>query len=249
MRQGKKQTLTLDPKAGACAAGVTLRPTLQIAVMQVKAKSTAAQIGLEPGDRILSINGAKIHSMPQLLEQLSVRIYRPVTLRIERDGKPHTLKAPAAQDAKSWKLGFVPQLDFPRKRPGIIASVRSAAVETWRLNALIFGGFARLFKGRAKAEFTGPIGIVQMARTSFKRGFDFFLRFVAFISISLAFFNLIPFPALDGGRLMFLFLQQTLRLFGGKEEVGVRIEMVANLIGFVLLFGLLIFISFKDILR
>jgi regulator of sigma E protease len=96
---------------------------------------------------------------------------------------------------------------------------------------------------------TGPVGIVQMAQQTVKQGFHYFLTFVAVISIHLAFFNLLPIPALDGGRLMFLFTQQLLRLFGGREELGVRIEMIANLLGFFLLLGLLLFITFKDVMR
>ena len=133
--------------------------------------------------------------------------------------------------------------------PRFFTSARLAGLETWGWNVRIWEGLSKIFSGREKARLTGPVGIVNQTQQAVRLGFNYFLKFVAVISIHLAFFNLLPIPALDGGRLMFLLTQQVIRLFGLKDEIGIRIETVANVISFILLFGLLILITFNDIYR
>lgn len=248
-RDGKAVPLKLPPQKGGCTKGLKVRPTVWILVLQTFPKTVAQKIGLKPGDRIITIDGERISGFHHLLSQLKHRISRPIKITFERKGKLLSATAPMAKAPDKWRLGFQPQLDFPLKRASLAVSLQSAVIQTWRWNVKIYESLVKVFTGREKANFTGPVGIVQMAQQTVKRGANYFLMFVAIISIHLAFFNLLPIPALDGGRLMFLFTQQLLRLFGAKEEVGVRIEMVANLIGFFLLFGLLIFITFKDVAR
>ncbi|TNE49530.1 MAG: RIP metalloprotease RseP [Deltaproteobacteria bacterium] len=259
-RAGKEKTLTLSPdKKGSCGGGLTWQPTGWVMVMRVLPNTTAKKIGLKSGDRLLAIDGQPLvqlegspfGSIAPLHGLLQARTYRSVELLIERDGKRITKTAPMAEINKKGKvnylLGFQPQIDYPRKTVGVAGMMQKALWETWMWNVRIWEGLSRIFSGREKANLTGPVGIVRIAQSSVQQGAKYFLFFLAIISIHLAFFNLLPIPALDGGRLMFLFSQQLIRLFGGKEEWAIRAEMVANLIGFLLLFGLLIFITFKDI--
>lgn len=260
-RAGQEKTLTLTPnKKGTCGgAGMYWQSTGWVMVMRVLPKSTAAKIGLKGGDRLLAIDnqplvrleGSPFGSIAPLHYLLQARTYRSVELLVERNGKRITKTAPMATVDKKGKinylLGFQPQIDYPRKTVGVVGMMQKAGFETWMWNVRIWNGLARIFSGREKANLTGPVGIVRIAQSSVQQGAKYFLFFLAIISIHLAFFNLLPIPALDGGRLMFLFSQQLIRLFGGKEEWAIRAEMVANLIGFLLLFGLLIFITFKDI--
>lgn len=249
LRGGAEKELSLKPGKEACAAAVTLRPTMWVDVLKPTKGSTAVAVGLKTGDRLLAIDGRTLGGFYHLLEELRRRIYKPIKVKILRDGKELSIKVPMAKTIDDWKLGFRPQLDFPRQRSSFPEACQSAVIATWRWNVRIWDSFKKLFTDRSKLNFTGPVGIVQMAQQTVKQGFHYFLTFVAVISIHLAFFNLLPIPALDGGRLMFLFTQQLLRLFGGREELGVRIEMIANLLGFFLLLGLLLFITFKDVMR
>lgn len=260
LRQNKEITLSLAPdKKGVCGDGLQGSPTGWILVMQVQPKSTAAALGLRSGDRLLSMDGqplvqlegspfGSIHPLHQLLQ---ARVHRTVQLELERHGKKMMLTVPMAtldpQGNVNYLLGFQPQIDYSRRTVGLVDVIKEAGMETWLWNVRIWDGLTRIFSGQQKANFTGPVGIVNMAQNSVRQGAKYFLFFMAIISIHLAFFNLLPIPALDGGRLMFLFSQQLIRLFGGKEEWAIRAEMVANLVGFLLLFGLLLFITFKDI--
>lgn len=260
LRQNQKITIRVSADAkGKCGEGFSWLPTSWILVMQVQPKSTAAALGLRSGDRLLSVDkqplvqleGGPFGSIHPLLSLLQARLHRTVQLELERQGKRLTYTVPIAalnaQGEINYLLGFQPQIDYPRRAVGVLDIVKKAGMETWLWNVRIWDGLTRIFSGEQKANFTGPVGIVQMTQNSVRQGAKYFLFFIAIISIHLAFFNLLPIPALDGGRLMFLFSQQLIRLFGGKEEWAVKAEMVANVVGFLLLFGLLLFITFKDI--
>jgi RIP metalloprotease RseP len=251
LRAGKQHQISIPAHSKElCAQEIEMKPNVWVLVMKVLPNSTAANIGLQRGDRILEIDGQQVSSVQQLLNTLQERTYRTMNLKYERQGQLHTVTVPMAiikDDKVDWRLGFHPQLDFTKEYTNPVATVYKATHETWMWNVRIWEGLSRIFRGTDQANLTGPVGIVRIAQQSLEQGFNFFLWFVAIISIHLAFFNLLPIPALDGGRLLFLMSQQVLRLFGGKEEWVVRVEMVANVFGFVILFGLLILITFKDI--
>ena len=88
----------------------------------------------------------------------------------------------------------------------------------------------------------GPVGIVKMAATSLDTGVREFFALVAYLSIMLFIFNLLPFPGLDGGRGVFLLYE-----FVSRRRVSPKVDAVVNAIGFVLLVGLLLVITFKEL--
>ncbi len=109
-----------------------------------------------------------------------------------------------------------------------------------------FGGIiAKLFHGQSvKNSLSGPIGIAQQVGTASKFGFSYLLYFVAVISINLGVINLVPLPALDGGRLLFVGIEAVTR-----KKINSKIANTVNIVGFFLLIGLLIFVTILDILR
>lgn len=224
-----------------------LRPTQWVLVMQTLAGSTAKQIGMKAGDRILAIDGIEISTVEHLLAALRARIYKDVSIEVERKGQRLSLKAPVAQKPSDWKLGFQPQLDFPLARSGLREASSRALQQTWTWNVRIWQGLSRIFRGKEQANLTGPVGIVNMANQAVRQGAFFFLIFVSVISIHLAFFNLLPIPALDGGRIVFLVLQQGFRAVGVDEKWSLKIETYAHIVGFVLIFSLLIWATAGDI--
>ncbi len=224
-----------------------LRPTQWVLVMQTLAGSTAKQIGMKPGDRILAIDGVEISTVEHLLAALRARIYKDVLIDVERKGQRLSLKAPVAQKPSDWKLGFQPQLDFPLARSSLGEASSRALQQTWSWNVRIWQGLSRIFRGKEKANLTGPVGIVNMANQAVRQGAFFFLIFVSVISIHLAFFNLLPIPALDGGRIVFLVIQQGFRAIGVDEKWSLKIETYAHVVGFVLIFSLLIWATAGDV--
>ena len=120
---------------------------------------------------------------------------------------------------------------------------------TWALMKEIVVGFgtliAGLFHGTASvSDLTGPVGIAGMVGTAARLGLSYLLMFTAFISVNLGIINLVPFPALDGGRLLFVIIETIIR-----RRIKATFANVVNLVGFVLLMLLMVFVTYRDILR
>ena len=102
---------------------------------------------------------------------------------------------------------------------------------------------SRAFAGKASvSEVTGPVGIATLVGNASEFGFAYLMGFAAFISVNLAVINLIPFPALDGGRLLFVIIEAVIR-----KPLNPRIITYTNAIGFLLLIGLMLIVTFKDV--
>lgn len=134
----------------------------------------------------------------------------------------------------------------PNRGPILAASlalreVRVVTVETVRGIARLFGSLAS--QGTVPQGVTGIVGIAQLTYSSVQEGFGVYLRLVALLSLSLAVLNVLPFPALDGGRLLFVLSELVVR--PGSR----RIEAVTNAIGFVVLLLVILLVTFYDLLR
>ncbi len=124
-----------------------------------------------------------------------------------------------------------------------------AAHEVFRQTKNIFLGFYSIFKSiffkeKIQAEIVGPIGIFSYYRNIKEFGLGYVLYFIGTLSLYLAFFNLLPFPALDGGRLIFILTEVTF-----KKRLEIKFEALIHTLGFIFLFLLLIFITLKDVLK
>jgi len=123
--------------------------------------------------------------------------------------------------------------------------IKSAFVISWE----IIKGFGGLLKnlitsGKIPQDISGPVGIAVLTNQAATLGFIYLLQLVAIISLNLAVLNLIPFPALDGGRLLFLGIE---KIKGSK--VNPMVENAIHSIGLILLLALIILITYKDILK
>jgi regulator of sigma E protease len=130
-------------------------------------------------------------------------------------------------------------------RAGPTSAVAAAFRVTNDRAADILGGLGQMVTGRQRAELRGPLGIAQEMARSARAGVAPFITIVWFISIALALFNLLPIPALDGGRLVFLVYEIVTR-----RRVNERVENVVHQAGFVALIGLLLAVTlFGDLAR
>jgi regulator of sigma E protease len=119
------------------------------------------------------------------------------------------------------------------------------AAATWELTKMMYGVIVQLFTGHASMnDLTGPVGIVKAVSDSAKLGFAYVVQLAALISLNLGIVNLLPLPALDGGRILFLII----RIFTGKR-ISDSLEGKIHLVGILLLFGLMIYITFIDVGR
>lgn len=219
-------------------------------ILEVAPGSPAAAAGLKALDRIERLDNVSQPSLPQVQRIVAERAGGEVALEIERQGQHENLtiipraNPPVGEGALGVSLAStglmrVPWWEAPSH--GVwrtYAMLREIIVQF----ALIIG---RLFReGASPDTLTGPIGIAVYANEVTKLGASYVLEFGALISLNLAIINILPIPALDGGRIMFVMIESVL----GRRWPG-KIENISHTVGFMALILLMILITFKDIQR
>jgi regulator of sigma E protease len=139
-------------------------------------------------------------------------------------------------------------------KTGVIAypwhqAILKGFVTAWQMLIAMLGALWALlktliFQGKMIAEIAGPVGIFSLTSQFVKLGWIYVLQFTAILSINLAILNALPFPALDGGRLLFLLIEK----IKGKP-IKFKTERVANTLGFAILIGLMILITIRDVIK
>lgn len=211
--------------------------------IEVDVTYSSADYGLLPGDEIISVNGKRVRIYDELSYQVSRYGHEPVDLVVLRNGERVDLYGVRFPTAVSQGQTFG-LCDFRIYRVDktvfnlIPLSVRKAALVMRMCWESIFD----LISGRYTLEaVSGPVGISVAIGDAASGGFISLLNIVVLISMNLGFMNLIPFPALDGGRLLTILIEMITR-----KKIPARIEGVINAVGLMILFALMIVILFKD---
>jgi len=204
----------------------------------------AAQAGLRKGDRILSVDGKPVDTWADLVREVMARPGRPMQLELERGAERLTLAVTPADEAGVGRLGV-----RPGARPFRASSLPAALVRgfsvTNQQGAAVLDGFWKMITLQQKGRVQGPAGIAQEMAASAREGTAPFLAAVWFISLVLAIFNLLPIPALDGGRLLVLAYEIVTR-----RRVNPRVENLVHTVGFLALLALLVAVTlFGDLPR
>jgi regulator of sigma E protease len=221
-------------------------------VGQIQEKSPAMQAGLQPGDRIISINQQKITKWQEMADFIHAHPGKEVVLQIQRGSD--TLVLPIIPESKKvvdesgeeitiGLIGISPSLEFQKYNP--FMAVIKGLEETWTITELIIVSIAKIIMNKIPAKtIGGPILIFQLAGEVFKVGIITLLRFTALISINLAILNLLPIPILDGGHMVFLLLE----LVRGKP-ISIKRREIAQHIGMALIISIMLFAFYNDIIR
>lgn len=200
---------------------------------------------MEIGDQILKINNKKIHSINQVVLELTVHTGEIITFEVKHStGEIEKIKVKPelSEDKKSYIYGF--SLDNTKSN-GVLKSIRYAFVQTKNLITEMCTIIGYLITGKLDlSSLSGPIGIYTVVDTAAKAGLINIIYLIAYLCINVGFINLIPVPAFDGGRILFLVIE---KIKGGK--VNPKIENTIHTIGFLLLMALMVFITYQDILR
>jgi regulator of sigma E protease len=239
-------------------------PLAGIRFHEVEPGSPAAQAGLMPGDAIVAIDGQRYQLMtgPAIIQGLRGHAGDTVVLTIDSpDGSRRdvtvTLRDQAAIDAGQGALGIVGNtkpfeayFDGATTTNDVGTAVQVGSDHTIRWMGLIIGGLGSLVASvaadpTAPPPVSGPIGIAtQIGDVFFNAGPIMTLYVAGILSANLAIVNILPFPPLDGGRMLMITLK---RIFG--RRISVRAEQLTYLVGFVFLFGFIIWVSGFDIIR
>ncbi len=238
-------------------------PFVGLRFFDVQAGSPAAAAGLQPGDAILAIDGQKSEFFgdTSVLTTLREKLGQAVTLTIERaDGTQEavtvTLRSADQIDAEHGPLGISGNETpfqarfFGTYQRDLPSAIRVGAAETVHWFGVILGGLGDLVRQvaanpTAPPPVAGPVGIAtQIGDVFFGAGPVMTLYVAGILSANLALVNSLPFPPLDGGRMLMIALKA---IFGTR--ISVRAERLTYLVGFVFLFGFLIWVSGFDIVR
>ncbi len=224
-----------------------------VVISQADAGSPAATAGLRQGDIIMNAQKGDVVlgkpvSLDDFLNLVKTNPTEPVTLTLERDGREFdvTLAGRTSPPAGQGALG-VELVDIGVKGMGFIRGVGQALATTGETFAAVAAGLwhiiVQAFAGKeALSEVSGPIGVFVIARSVGTLGLLYLIQLFAIISVNLAVLNLIPFPALDGGRLLFVGIEK----LKGKP-LSSKVQVWFNTAGFAVLILLMLMVTFKDL--
>lgn len=197
----------------------------------------AYKAGIREGDKVVKINNIDIANYNQISEVINQLNGESFSMTVDRDGQTLTFDL---TPQKELDLGFSTKVE-----KSFVTAVVSSIYKTGYYIKLMFEFIGMLFTGKVGSEAVGgPVMVISMIGEQAKLGFYPLLNLLAFISVNLGFMNLLPIPALDGSKLVFLIIEKV----RGKK-IPIEKEGFVHFVGFVLLISLMIFITYKDIVR
>lgn len=224
----------------------------RVVISNVMPESLAKENGIDSADIIMSLSSdtdvLTPISVSEVVDFISAHKGQILHISLKRHNDPYNVKIVLPENdgpALGVALVEVTQLRLPVGQ-SFIQAIKTTSHYFVLIGKAIIGMIGNVFGlgGKVVGEVSGPVGIAGVAMSAYTLGFGSFLMFMAIISINLAIINLIPFPALDGGRAVLeLFTKR------GKSLIGTRTVALINQIGFTILIVLMLFITYKDILR
>lgn len=214
------------------------------AVVEAPVASMPAEAaGIRMGDILVSVDGKKVSYIEDAIELLKAASPERVPVVIERDGKRQTLILNDIYDAEVGYNRAGITIGYASVKCGFFRAWGGSVRFVWNILRETFSFFGVLLRGQAKAsDVSGVVGTVAVIGEVIHYGFESVLRLACLISASLAFTNLLPIPALDGGSLFFILVSVVI----GKE-IPPQKQGIINFIGLLLLLGLMIFITVNDV--
>lgn len=222
----------------------------EVAVADVLAGSPAAQGGLTQKDVLLSANAGGqsqiFISVQSLIDFNTAHKGQSVVYLIKRNGANKEVSVNLKNTEQS-QLG-ISIVDQTKVKVAWYKAPLAGLKETYNVTALTFKMlgqlFAKLFStGQVSEDVGGPVKIYMYTGLAVKAGFVVFLQFIGMLSVSLALFNILPIPALDGSKMVFILLEK----IAGKKVLKESVENIVHTIGFALLIILILAITYKDI--
>lgn len=223
---------------------------VEIRVIEVLPNSPAAKAGIEAPDTILAIDGQSFTQVEEIQTYIGSRVGQIVSLDLERDGEVIVLELTpevlaeidrGAMGVALVQTGFVSYPWYIAPWFGLVETVKM-------VGAIIFGFFfiikTLIVSGELVGEVYGPVGIAGLVGDAARLGFLYVLQFTAVLSVIIAVINFLPFPALDGGRVVFLLIEGI-----RGRPVNPKFEAMTHNIGFALLMLLVVVVTFNDIAR
>ncbi|WP_232697068.1 RIP metalloprotease RseP [Brevibacillus daliensis] len=212
-------------------------PSDKALIGEVMPGGPAYEAGLQMGDKILAIDGTPLKDWDHMVSILGASANKKLEMKIERDG---------SQMVVPVQLGEKGLLNvYQGTEKSLWLSMKAGYDQTARFTGMIFSSLGMLFTGEVGVkDLSGPAGIFTMTSQMAQGGLSMLITWTGFLSINLGIFNLLPIPALDGGRLIFIGVEAV----RGKP-IDPRKEGMVHVIGFALLMMLILIVTWNDIQR
>jgi regulator of sigma E protease len=228
--------------------------TDQVKILGVAEDSPAAQAGFLEGDLILAVNGKAVTSMGAFTDIVEENQGKEISVKVSREEGDLILlvvpreKPPEGEGALGIIISEMEMKKYPLWQMPFYGT-REGLKEAFGWTGLVVKGVGSMMsnlvtKGRVPKEIAGPVGILQITSTVARSGILTVLQFIGVLSINLAVLNILPFPALDGGRLIFIGYEMVTR-----RRPKPQIEHWVNLVGIIVLMFLLFLVTLNDLQR
>jgi regulator of sigma E protease len=222
------------------------KPIEPMTIDAIEPGSPAERAGLKEDDVIVRANGKPVRNVLELIEVTSPRAGQPTEYLVERAGKPlpPMTITPKKDDRNRGIIGVVPRVDAIYQRVPLAKASQLAVLYPFDVTVRTLAGMADQIARRTTDGLTGPVGMGSLVYREVKKGVFPFVHVLVVISVALGLFNLLPFPALDGGRLVFLGYELITR-----RRPNERIEAAVHTVGLLFLLGVIALVTWRDIVR
>jgi len=223
----------------------------EVVVDNVTPGSPAERAGLQTGDVFLRINGREVRNTLNLQRNTGLNLGQEISLEVKKgDGTISMVtliprwKPPPPQGAMGVRIGM-PEVTIVHESEPFWRAIPMGIVECAETFVLFKNEIIKWIIGAVSPRIAGPLGIAQMTGAFVQAGLSPLLQFAAFLSINLGIVNLFPLPALDGGRIAFVALEW----FRRGKRIPPEKEGMVHLIGFFMLIGFILLVTYQDIIR
>jgi regulator of sigma E protease len=229
-------------------------PTMigKVIISNVAKNSPAEASQIKPNDYVLKVDGVAVTEPQDFINRVNNKKGIKVDIVVEREGSVLNLTAiprvspPSGEGPLGVVVGFDSHLTY--RKAGFVQAATLAGQEIYKDLALMVLGLKsmlnEMIKGRAPTDIAGVVGIYKFSAQALEVGYRIYLQLVALISLNLFMFNLLPIPALDGGRLLFIIIEMVTR-----KKISPKVEKVVNNFGLALLLALFVLVTIRDIKR
>jgi regulator of sigma E protease len=224
------------------AIGVSYRTN---EVGEVPTGQPAAMAGIRSGDFIVEINGQPIRVWNDISPAVALREQgQVVDVTVLRNGEQleFSMQPYFNEEDKGWKIGVAATNSIVVIRQNFFSAISMGVKESFQFTKQLILGLIGMVRGTVEPDVTGFVGVGTMIYMASRHGMELLLEIAAFFCVNLAVINLLPIPALDGSRIVFIAIE---KLRG--RPINREIEGTVHFIGFMLLIGLMVAITIKDI--
>jgi regulator of sigma E protease len=231
------------------------QPTWRPVVDSVEPGSAADRGGLQAGDELLAVSGETLENWQEWVSFVRERPGLTLALTVSRSGVERQLQVtpePIMDNGKEvGRVGVVgkfpewPEEMVRRQSYGVLGALWKGVDETGDSIRFVLVSVQKLFLGEISTKnLSGPIGIAKVAGDSARAGAQYYIQFLALLSVYIAVFNLLPIPVLDGGHILYCVIEAI-----KGSPVSERIQVLAYQVGLVMLLGVMVLAFYNDILR